>query len=30
MPELASIAFYLGVVTYPAAATVFFLHLLKG
>jgi len=30
MPELAPIAFYLGVVTYSAAATVFFLDLLKG
>lgn len=30
MPELASIAFYLGVVTYSAAATVFFFDLLKG
>ena len=30
MPELAPIAFYLGVVTYSAAATVFFLELLKG
>ena len=30
MPELAPIAFYLGVVIYSAAATVFFLDLLKG
>ena len=30
MPELASIAFYLGVVTYSVASTVFFLELLRG
>jgi ABC-type uncharacterized transport system permease subunit len=30
MPELAPIAFYLGVVAYSAAATVFFLELLKA
>jgi ABC-type uncharacterized transport system permease subunit len=30
MPELAPIAFYLGVVAYSAASTVFFLELLRG
>jgi ABC-type uncharacterized transport system permease subunit len=30
MPELAPIAFYLGVVTYSVASTVFFLELLRG
>ena len=29
MPELAPIAFYLGVIAYSAAATVFFLELLR-
>jgi ABC-type uncharacterized transport system permease subunit len=30
MPELAPIAFYLGVIAYSAASTVFFLELLRG